>query len=410
MGNDFISPSARRIGILGAGQLATMLQEAAQNRLHQSVQLYSGTARDSAALQAFFSSVDLVLFENEFLDTALLRSAAQKAAQASATAEVEFFPSLELIARVQDKLEQKRIFDQIAAPHPAYRVLTSADEVASFWRAGTAAKILKWSRQGYDGKGVLKVTPQSTTSEIHNFFAAAAERQSQIYAEDCIDFASEVALVATRARSGEMTFYPLVKTIQSQGICERVLGPATGHGIPTELEVEARNLARSLAQALDIRGTFAIEFFVTRDQHLLINEIAPRVHNSGHCTQESARTSQFENHLRAAWDLSPGSPEFPSLTGEPATTYFGMLNFLGPADFTTTLATDTPPFPSFPISTAVSSSALHWYGKREIRPGRKLGHFNFSAPTAAAFSQALSEAEGYRQNCFEFLRKLSNES
>lgn len=379
-----------QLGILGAGQLAAMLRDAA-GELPVKFKLLESPLNDPQALRDFLSDCDTVLFENEFVDVEALRRSAEGL-------KLRFFPDLAAIARVQDKLEQKRIFDSLGLPHPRYRVLREAPSMSEV-RAMNEAKILKWSRQGYDGKGVFRLDAHTPPEKLRDFFAAAIPRGSQIYEEEAIDFQAEVALLCTQSplsklsREANFAFYPLVKSTQESGICERVVGPAHSMGVSPELESQAREIARKIGLELKLEGTFAVEFFWARDGRLLVNEVAPRVHNTGHYSQDATSCSQFANHLRAALGLELG----PTST----TPYFLMLNMLGPKDMNFSLPAGHLQFPSPP-----PSLYLHWYDKKDLRPGRKLGHINGTAESKAELEKLLSVATAYRSECFDYLRGL----
>jgi 5-(carboxyamino)imidazole ribonucleotide synthase len=173
-----------------------------------------------------------------------------------------------------------------------------------------------------------------------------------------VKFERELAIVACRSTTGEFSSYPLVVTEQRNGICFTVTGPAIAVGVNKAHESLARSYAQKLGEKLDLHGVFAIELFETASGEVFVNEIAPRVHNSGHCTQNSALTSQFENHWRAVLGMPLGSVD--SASG------FAMVNLLGPEKRNVV--------ESLPATD--SRMHLHWYGKKESRPRRKLGHLN----------------------------------
>jgi 5-(carboxyamino)imidazole ribonucleotide synthase len=295
---------------------------------------------------------------------------------------VRFAPGLSVIERLQDKLNQKRIFAASALPSSAYEVWKGSD--LSGWidfltPRFPAGVVFKWSRMGYDGKGVLIVpTPASQRKEIQAFCEEALTKGAEVYAEEKIAFQRELAIVACHSTTGEFSAYPLVISEQQNGICKRVVGPASRFGAPAELMQEAHRCAEIIARATGIVGTFAIEFFEDENGRLLINEVAPRVHNSGHYTQDAAATSQFANHLRAVLGLPLGRTESHEV--------FAMFNLLGPEG----VSLDMDP----PILPKVSENiALHWYFKPEVRSRRKLGHLNASASDPNEFPNRLRELE-----------------
>lgn len=379
MANTELIPSAltgTQVGILGGGQLARMLAEAAlrlgltpivyaENAAEPASQLSPqavfGKLDDENALRRFFlhlrrtSAQPIVAFENEFVDVAKLAKAAQGLG-------VAFHPSLAAIEKLQDKLSQKESLRSLGVATAPWVELKGQDvegwlEESSKELGGQS--VLKWAKYGYDGKG---------THFDKGDRAAALEfcrkARSRVFAEKAIRFKRELAVVAVRSVTGEFAAYPLVVTEQPEGTCLRVTGPASSLGVPHELEAKAWAHAKRFSEANAITGAFAIEFFEAESGDLLVNEIAPRVHNSGHYTQNASSTSQFENHWRALLGLELGST-----STAPA---FAMMNLLGPKGVSLEAKKAGLPRPGRFVS-------AHWYGKSEIRPGRKLGHLNACA-------------------------------
>ncbi len=392
------------IGILGGGQLARMMIQArgaanlpmrlrvltprssdpagrlAGAELLQE-DLVLGDPRDPESLRAFLASVDVACFESEFQPADQLRAA-------SAGLAVEFRPSLNALATTQDKLEQKALYRRFEIPTSPWIELT-----ASAGRSGRAAlaflqereareavgeaPVLKWARLGYDGKGTFfcAVEPAADEEErLDRFLAAAAERETPVFAERRVDFVRELAIVVSASRGGELCEYPLVISEQQHGICKRVYGPAVALGVDPAREEEARAAARRIAERLPLEGSFALELFETVDGALLVNEMAPRVHNSGHYSIDACHCSQFENHLRAVGGLALGSPALRERC-------FAMLNLLGDR------RRRDPPRPQLPLDPKLID---HWYEKDESRPGRKLGHLNALAADEGALRTTLA--------------------
>lgn len=398
----------RRIGVLGGGQLARMLAEAAA-RLGLTPVIFTsaaddpasqiapetvvGSTMDEAALASFFRSVPTVIFENEFVDVPLL-------ARASEGAGVHFVPGLPTIARLQDKLEQKHILAAARVAHPE-TIEPEPDEnrrafiarVLGRWPAGA---VLKWSRLGYDGHGVFFLGADSPQDVVENFIERGEAAGGVVYAEERIDFTRELAMIATASHDQhELVTYPLVISRQERGICRLVTGPAVLLGVPPELERAAAEACARVADAAKVVGTFAIEFFETRDGRLLVNEIAPRVHNTGHYTLDAAATSQFENHVRAATGLPLGEPRC-----APA---FGMLNLLGPEGVSMAASNIDLPQP-------LPGSHLHWYGKQQLRPRRKLAHLNCSATSPAELADLVAEMQNVEARWIESVRAALKEN
>ncbi|MFZ9595919.1 MAG: 5-(carboxyamino)imidazole ribonucleotide synthase [Bdellovibrionia bacterium] len=394
-----------RVGILGGGQLALMLAHAAARmgmrpvifaesaeapaaRVHRDVVL--GAMDDEAALRHFFSQVDLVVFENEFVDCDLLRAQAQGF-------DVRFAPDLSVLQLLQDKVSQKRTLKNLGIPTPEFRVLSRSwgqfsREVHQCLQSWKGQCVFKWSRQGYDGKGVLFFSAQDaaqSTQKLEAFFQGAKERGSDIYAEPRVVFQRELAILGVQSQAGQFMTYPLVISEQHQGVCSQVLGPAQAFGVSSELQTQAHDWAQKLAQKTGLKGVFALEFFESAQGKLWVNEIAPRVHNSGHYTQNACSTDQFENHLRAVWGMSLGEVHV-----HPC---FGMINLLGPESWAGPLE------PVFWPKLAPQMN-LHWYGKLESRPGRKLGHLN---ATASSPQQMLQTIQILRQWQARWLKTLA---
>jgi len=377
-----------RVGILGGGQLARMLAEAAsrlglrpvvfsESRTSSAAQVCAhvvlGTTDSVAKLRKFFSAVDIVVFENEFVDCELIKRAAKGLS-------VRFLPGLEVIAQLQDKLTQKHLLTRLSIPTSPYLEMLPKEKPAAFVARALArfggSCVIKWARLGYDGKGVM-VVEQGEQDEATDFCREALRVGIPIYAEQRVRFVRELAQVsASNPATGDVQSYPLVISEQERGICKRVTGPASSLGVANELERAASEASRKLAKELQIAGCFAIEFFETDRGELWVNEIAPRVHNTGHFTQDAADTSQFENHWRGVLGYPLGQTR--------TAPYFAMLNLLGPQGVSRADADTALPVPG-------ASIHLHWYGKDRLLPGRKLGHLNAAAPTRDALSRCLEQ-------------------
>jgi 5-(carboxyamino)imidazole ribonucleotide synthase len=347
--------------------------------------LVYGSVHDAQVLRWFFAQVDRVIFENEFVDCARL-------SETSTPFGVEFCPSLAVIAELQDKYQQKLLFQRLSLPAAEFKRLEfdqyTPELLQEVLESFGGQCVLKWARLGYDGKGVfvLSKSPESLLAGA-DFCRQAAKHNSSVYAEQWIGFKRELAIISVYSISGEMAFYPLVVSEQHDGICSRVCGPATAMGVSPQLEIRARRYAELIAKEVHLHGTFGIEFFESSSGDLLVNEIAPRVHNSGHYTQNASMTDQFENHIRATMGITLGSVS--SAAG------FAMLNILGPqqpaAQRSKAQWNCRLPLPG-------PRSHLHWYGKSEIRPGRKLGHINGSVDEIDHLESLLKELEQSRNS------------
>jgi 5-(carboxyamino)imidazole ribonucleotide synthase len=364
-------PFKTRIGILGGGQLGRMLAEAVARFGFEPV-VYSSDAKASAGkicpnlvlgnlddverLALFFQQVELVIYENEFIPYDVVKEAFLKS-------KTHFLPSLETIHLFQEKIKQKELLKKLQIPTASYTVWEDGDAgswVSKVLEEFQGSCILKWSRLGYDGKGVFHLNPQSKEKAVA-FCQQAKEKKVLVYAETFLDFEAELAILACYSTAKAFSTYPLVFTQQENHVCKTVWGPAVTLGIPLELEEKAKAYAKKIAEASQLFGVFAIEFFKTKNGELWVNEIAPRVHNTGHYTLDAAATNQFENHVRAVLGMPLGNTQ--------TTPIFAMQNLLGPPEVSCLEEEVSPPFP-------LPSMHLYWYGKENVLPWRKLGHLN----------------------------------
>ena len=341
-----------RVGVIGGGQLGRMLALAGypldirvttldpgeDTPASQVAPCIRAAYDDPAALQTLATGSDVLTFEFENVPVEAARTAAKHA---------PLFPPPAALEAAQDRAEEKALFERIGLPVPAYTLVSSGDElVQALERIGTPA-VLKTRRLGYDGKGQVTIRDPSLASQA---WRAVGEVPSIL--EVSVPFDGEVSLVGVRGRDGDTSFYPLVANEHRDGIL-RVSRPLADTPL---LQASAEAHARALMRELDYFGVLAIEFFRTGD-HLMGNEFAPRVHNTGHWTIEGAETSQFEQHLRAVTGLPLGSS---ALLGSSA-----MANLIGV-------------IPDTALVAAIPGAHLHLYGKAP-RSGRKLGHITVHA-------------------------------
>ncbi|CAD0327700.1 5-(carboxyamino)imidazole ribonucleotide synthase [Xanthomonas hortorum] len=358
------------VGILGGGQLARMLvlagaplglrfavfDPAADACAGQVAPLQVGAFDETAALAAFAAQVDVITFDFENVPAA---SAQQLAAQ------VPVFPSAAALAVAQDRLSEKTLFRELGIPVPEFAAIDDrAGLDAALARIGTPC-VLKTRRFGYDGKGQFRIRTLADADAAWDALGAQAANVGLIV-EAFVPFQREVSVVAVRGRDGEFRAWPLTENWHVDGVLSASLAPAT---VGAELQAAAEAHARAIAERLDYVGVFALELFV-RDGELLANEMAPRVHNSGHWTIEGAETSQFENHVRAVLGLPLGST---AMRGHAC-----MLNWLGT-------------MPDAAAFLAVPGGHWHDYGK-EARVGRKVGHATLRADTPPLLERALVNA------------------
>ncbi|MGI8434887.1 MAG: 5-(carboxyamino)imidazole ribonucleotide synthase [Nocardioidaceae bacterium] len=349
------------VGVVGAGQLARMMQPAAI-ALGVPLRLLSEGA-DSAASQVIVDSqvgdyTDLpslrewargcavVTFDHEHVPTSHLEQLAADG--------VTCRPGPAALVHAQDKSVMRRRLDSLGVASPRHAVVTDAAAVTSFAAAGGGFPVvLKTARGGYDGKGVWRVTDPAAATAV---FAAAGPGAS-LLAEEWVDFSRELSALVARAPSGQLAAYPVVQSTQHDGVCVEVVAPAPG--LDADLAIEAQQVAMHVADALEVTGILAVELFETRDRRILVNELAMRPHNTGHWSIDGAVTSQFENHLRAVLDLPLGSPA----ARAPWTV---MVNILGGSAPTL--------YDGYPhVQARDPRLRVHLYGK-QVKPGRKVGH------------------------------------
>ena len=369
-----------RVGVIGGGQLARMMVPPAIE-LGIDIRVLAehdgssaaiaatavGDYTDAATVLAFARDVDVITFDHEHVPQTVL------AALVDAGHAVR--PSPEALAVAQDKILMRERLSAIGAPVPEWAVARDAAGLEAFLAEHGGRAVVKTPRGGYDGKGVRVVR---AAGEADDWFADAGD--DGLLVEELVEFRRELAQLVARRPSGEVRAWPLVETVQRDGVCAEVIAPAPDAGA---LDAEARVLAERIAGELGVTGVLAVELFETSDARLLINELAMRPHNTGHWSIDGAVTSQFEQHLRAVLDLPLGDPS-------PTAPWTVMVNILGgPAG-----ATMSDRYPeAFAAHPAVK---FHSYGK-ESRPGRKVGHVTMSgddreatlagARAAAAFFQ-----------------------
>lgn len=357
-------PLSPTVAVIGGGQLARMMAEPAAAlgiplRLLAEAPGVSaaqvipdhivGDYRDLATLRAATAGCHVVTFDHEHVPTEHL--------QALTADGVACRPGPGALVHAQDKALMRARLAELGVPCPRNApVATVADAVAF----GLPC-VLKTTRGGYDGKGVWFV---DTPEQCMEAFGVAAEAGVALIVEEHVDFRRELSALVVRAPSGQAAAYPVVESVQRDGICREVVAPAPG--LDPAVAAQAQRLALEVAGALDVTGVLAVELFETVPEDprtILVNELAMRPHNTGHWTQDGAVTSQFENHVRAVLDLPLGSPA-------PRAPWTVMVNILGGAEIT------GPLYDGYPHALARDPALrVHLYGK-ELRPGRKVGHVN----------------------------------
>ncbi len=359
------------IGVLGSGQLGRMFALAAR-RCGYRVHTYSpdsdtptgqvsdveivGDYDDLDAVRAFARDVSLVTFEFENVPAATANACMES---------VPVHPDGHVLHVAQNRLREKTFLAQAGIPHAPFRPVATWGELHDALAALGCPAVLKTAGFGYDGKGQVTIdTPDAACAAWETLGG------QECVLEAWVPFEREVSLVAVRGADGDFVHYGLIENQHSRHILDTSICPAR---VSPTLEAEAAQIARAVLEQLNVVGVLCVEFFVTRDGRLLVNELAPRPHNSGHLTMDAHATSQFEQQLRAVCGLPLGSTE----RVVPAA---AMCNLLGD------LWDDGTP--DWPRAFALPNVAVHLYGKEEARPGRKMGHVTALAQTPEA-AQAL---------------------
>ena len=354
------------LAIIGGGQLARMMAQQAVPlglplRLLAEAPGVSaaqvipdsvvGDYRDLDTLRRVTEGCAVVTFDHEHVPTEHLH--------ALTDAGVACRPGPEALVHAQDKSVMRARLDELGVPSPRHAVVADEEAVDAFARSvGGFPVVLKTTRGGYDGKGVWVVRSAGAAADA---FAVAAGSGAQILAEEKVDFRRELSALVARSPSGQAAAYPVVESVQVDGVCTEVVAPAPG--LDEDLAAEAQQIALTVAGALEVTGILAVELFETTDGRVLVNELAMRPHNTGHWSMDGAVTGQFENHLRAVMDLPLGSPA-------PRQPWTVMVNILG-GDHGR-LSEDL--YGGYPHVLARDPRIrVHLYGKG-VKPGRKVGH------------------------------------
>ena len=354
--------SKNTVGVIGGGQLARMMIPPAielgvdirvlEETSGMSAEIAAtgiGDYRDLDTVLAFAETVDVVTFDHEHVPPAILRELVSRG--------IPVHPGPDALLYAQDKLQMRAKLSRLGVPVPDWAAVETAEELGAFLNDHGGRAGVKTARGGYDGKGVRVV---SEATEADDWFLALAEdgRGGALLVEELVSFRRELAQLIARRPSGQTAVWPVVETIQRDGVCAEVIAPAPQSA--GRLAGRAAEIARTIATELGVTGVLAVEMFETTDGRVLVNELAMRPHNSGHWTIEGAVTSQFEQHLRAVLDLPLGATDVRDA-------WSVMVNILGgPAEGTLQ--------DRYPAALAAHPTAkLHGYGK-EPRPGRKVGH------------------------------------
>lgn len=365
-----------RVGIIGGGQLAWMLRDAA-TKLNIQLIVQSPNQNDPAvsiANQVIFAPIadsfatknmsqlcDVITFENEFIDLLELQNLESNG--------VKFYPRLNSLSPLLDKFDQRCFFQKLNLPIPRFSLLENETDLHH--DLGYPV-VLKARRHGYDGYGTFIINNKQELTEIWHRYNSPS-----MLLEEFVPFQQELAIMAARNIQGEVICYPVVQTIQKDQVCRQVFVPAQ---IPDSIVKDVEAIAYTLLSKLEYVGVFGIELFLTEDNRVLVNEIAPRTHNSGHYTLDMCEISQFEMQLRAVTGLN--LPEIKFKSSDAA-----MVNLLGYETSNSDYQEKRSQI------NAISNTYLHWYKKTESRKGRKLGHVTILGNSRQELEQKAAKIE-----------------
>ncbi|MBW4645425.1 MAG: 5-(carboxyamino)imidazole ribonucleotide synthase [Goleter apudmare HA4340-LM2] len=357
----------KRVGVIGGGQLAWMMGDAA-HKLGVELVVQTPSQNDPAvtiaqdtvfapvddgiATEILATKCDVITFENEFVNLDALSLLAHRG--------ISFRPRLAALAPLLDKYDQRCYLRDLRLPVPRFLAINEdLNSLQSKIESLGFPVVLKSRRHGYDGQGTFIIPDWATLQhKLDAINTNKTAHQSLFLVEEFVPFARELAVVAARSVDGDVVAYPVVETQQEQQVCRLVIAPAEITG-DQAAQIEA--IAHTLLDSLQVVGVFGIELFLTTDGQVLVNEIAPRTHNSGHFSLDGCETSQFEQHLRAICGLPLGNPALKSNGAV-------MVNLLGYENSQSDYQDKRQQLAKIP------QSYIHWYGKTESRPGRKLGH------------------------------------
>jgi 5-(carboxyamino)imidazole ribonucleotide synthase len=369
-------PGVPVVGMVGGGQLARMTSQAATG-LGVGFRVLAGSARDSAAqvvagtrigdygsladLREFAAECDVLTFDHEHVPGPHLIALERD--------NVQVRPNAAALRCTQDKLAMRERLTGLGVACPRFAPVRTLAEVEAF-ADGEWPVVLKAVSGGYDGKGVWVCETPAEAAEV-------LAHKIALMAEEYVVFDRELAVLAARSPHRQGAVYPVVQTVQRDGVCREVIAPAPG--LTSGRRAQAQKLGLGIVGELGVTGLLAVEIFDT-DRGLLVNELAMRPHNTGHWTIEGARTSQFEQHLRAVLDLPLGSPALAA----PAAV---MANVLG--------GDDADVYDRYiHVMAADPAVKVHMYGK-EVRPGRKIGHVTVTGEDVADLADRARRAASY---------------
>ncbi|MDC4222232.1 MAG: 5-(carboxyamino)imidazole ribonucleotide synthase [Candidatus Nitrosopumilus limneticus] len=368
---------AKILGIIGGGQLGMMLTEAA-NKMPEHIskvivldpnrncsaslvgaEQIIADFKDKDAIINLSKQVDIITYEIESGDSDVLKSVENNA---------EINPSPETLKIIQDKFLQKTFLENNSIPVSEFIKIDNIEELKQGLKKFGYPALLKARRDAYDGKGNFKIDSENKIQQAYDYF-----KDQKLMLEKFVPFKMEVSVIASRNTKGEIKTYPLVENIHEKNILRQTIAPAR---TSNEVSQKAEKIATDIMDVLKGAGVFGIEMFVTQDDEIVINEIAPRVHNSGHHTLQSSKTSQFEQHLRAILGLDLGDTKLIYNTI--------MYNILGNLDFEGEYKK---------LELSEKNIFLKMYQKKISKPLRKLGHLNIVGTDAQTIDELLLELE-----------------
>ena len=372
---------AKILGIIGGGQLGMMITEAAKKMpeyiskiividpvencpaAQVGAEQILADFKDKNAIISLADKSDIITYEIESGDSEVLKSVEKN---------TEINPSPETLSIIQDKFLQKSFLLKNNIPVPDFMEIKNIEEIQEGLKKFGYPALLKSRRDAYDGRGNFKINSENEIQKAYDYF-----KGQKLLLEKYVPFKMEVSVIASRNTKGQIKTYPLVENIHQENILRETIAPAR---VSEKITKNAENIANMTMDVLKGAGVFGIEMFVTQDDEIVINEIAPRVHNSGHHTLQSSKTSQFEQHLRAilGLDLGDTTLECPTV----------MYNILGSKSFEGKY---------IPIDLSEHNVFLKMYGKEISKPSRKLGHINLVAKDNETIEQLLEKLDGLKE-------------
>ena len=372
---------AKILGIIGGGQLGMMITEAAKKMPEHiskiivldptencpaaqvGAEQIVADFKDKNAIINLSSKSDIITYEIESGDSDVLKSVEKNA---------EINPSPETLQIIQDKFLQKSFLFENDIPVSEFIIIEKIEDVKEGLKKFGLPVLLKARRDAYDGRGNFKINFEDDVQKAFDYF-----KGQNMLLEKFVPFKMEVSVIASRNTKGQIKTYPLVENIHEDNILRETIAPAR---VSEEVTKKAEQIAEKTMAVLKGAGVFGIEMFVTQDNDIVINEIAPRVHNSGHHTLQSSETSQFEQHLRAILGLELGETRLIYNTV--------MYNILGSKEFEGEYV---------PLNISQNNLFLKMYGKKISKPLRKLGHFNLVGTQGESIDQLLQDLAGLKE-------------